>query len=149
MRLTSLLALTLTLAMALPLQADVESDVEAAATAAEAGDFETSLTLLNRIIDSGELPPERHAVMLQNRGVIFQILDDPQTALDDFNRAIALSPTYTDALYNRGITFMALGRPADAANDFSAVIREEPAAVDAYGNLAEAQLAILRMQHCI
>ena len=135
--LATLLIVALTLVH--PALADIDADIQAADLSAQSGDFEGSRAILTRLIESGELDAERQAVMLHSRGTIEQILGNPEAAIEDFNRAITLSATYTDALYNRGVALMAVGRPADAANDFAAVLREEPDAVDAYAVLAEAQ----------
>ncbi|TFG87113.1 MAG: hypothetical protein E4H18_03755, partial [Hyphomicrobiales bacterium] len=76
--------------------ADIEADVAAAFAAADAGDVRGAHNMLTAIIQSGELPGERQAVMYFNRGVARQLMGDLGGAVDDFTEAIALAPAYAD-----------------------------------------------------
>ncbi|MGH7582850.1 MAG: tetratricopeptide repeat protein [Gemmatimonadales bacterium] len=59
------------------------------------------------------------------RGLCFALLDRPDDALVEFDRALALNPRYLEALLHRGLTLNQLGRSADAAESFAAAAAAE------------------------
>ncbi|MDA0951275.1 MAG: hypothetical protein O3A38_01320, partial [Proteobacteria bacterium] len=72
-----LLATAVFLWAAAPAMADVEADINAAYAAADAGDLAEARRLLTLVVDSGELSPDRQAVMLEARGVLLVLLNEP------------------------------------------------------------------------
>jgi tetratricopeptide (TPR) repeat protein len=59
-------------------------------------------------------------------------------AMDDFNAAIELDPTYVDALNNRGLAYMGRGAYDLAIADFERVLKLHPKDADATRNRAAA-----------
>lgn len=65
-------------------------------------------------------------------------------AMPHFDRAIKLSPRYSDAHNNRGVTLLHLGRPAEAIPEFQEATKYKENYGDAYYNLGEAYLQLGR-----
>jgi tetratricopeptide (TPR) repeat protein len=59
-------------------------------------------------------------------------------AMDDFNAAIKLDPTYIDALNNRGLAYLGRGAYDLAIKDFDQVLKLDPNDADAGRNRAAA-----------
>jgi len=55
-------------------------------------------------------------------------------AIGDFDRAIAINPTYANAYNNRGIAYGGLGNYKQAIGDFDRAIAINPTRADAYNN---------------
>ena len=55
-----------------------------------------------------------------------------QEAIIDFNNAIRLDESYTDAYYNRGASYASLGKYEEAISDFSKTIELDPKYTNAY-----------------
>jgi tetratricopeptide (TPR) repeat protein len=55
---------------------------------------------------------------LVNRGNIYDEIHQPDRALEDYNRAIAINARDESAYYNRAVTDERLGRLDDAMNDY-------------------------------
>jgi len=75
------------------------------------------------------------------RGVARRILGDPRGALEDFTRAVELSPG-TDNYFQRGATYQLLGEHRLALADFNQMIAIQPDAAPAYFARAESRLAL-------
>ncbi|OKH51632.1 hypothetical protein NIES2101_17855 [Calothrix sp. HK-06] len=74
-------------------------------------------------------------IIYYNRGLIHAEVGDKQGALEDFNKAIELKPSYKRAYKNRAIVRADLGDKAGASEDFSQVIILEPQNASAYYDL--------------
>jgi tetratricopeptide (TPR) repeat protein len=66
-----------------------------------------------------------------HRGLAKSKSGDPKSAIDDYNRAISLQPTYADAYFQRGIAKSNLGDQRNAIQDCNN-------AIDLNGKYAEA-----------
>ena len=62
---------------------------------------------------------------------------DYTAAMDDFNKAIAITPTYPDAYYMRGHVYYDQQKYSDAIPDFTKAIEIKPDYTDAYYKRAE------------
>jgi tetratricopeptide (TPR) repeat protein len=80
------------------------------------------------IIQSGRADgrPEALAVVLAARGIGFARYGQFALALNDFNRALSLNPTETDALYNRAVAHERMGHYDLAITDLNEVLRLRP-----------------------
>lgn len=84
------------------------------------------------MIDEG-IAKYRAALRLQqNNPTIHNLLGraelargNPPAALDAFNRALQIAPSYSDARNNRGATYVALGQTAAAESDFLTVLADQ------------------------
>ncbi|MGA9110295.1 MAG: tetratricopeptide repeat protein, partial [Smithella sp.] len=54
----------------------------------------------------------------ENRGVVYYKLNQYQTALDDFSKAISLKNNYVDAYKNRGVVYIMQGNKKLGCRDF-------------------------------
>src|SRR5262245_35486617 len=77
-------------------------------------DYYGSVHLLDEILDSGR----RFADVYHLRGICLSLLGQPDRALEDFDRALALNPRYVDALVHRGVILVERGRTAEADASF-------------------------------
>ena len=75
------------------------------------------------------------AAALSNRGNVRLALGDPQGAIRDQTKAIAISPEDLDPYLNRGIAEEALNLWEDARNDYNYILKKNPNDVSALYNL--------------
>jgi tetratricopeptide (TPR) repeat protein len=64
--------------------------------------------------------------------------NQPAEAIQDFDRAIALNPTYSEAYYNRGNARADANRRPEAIRDYDEAIALKPGFAAAYNNRAVA-----------
>ena len=69
-----------------------------------------------------------------NRGIAYGTLDQPQRAIQDFDKAFKLDPTYVYAYYTRGLPRYQLGQYEQAIQDYDEAIGLDPTYVYAYYN---------------
>lgn len=92
--------------------------------------WKDSLSLWNREIT---LFPNTALVGYTNRGVVLSKKGEFGTALDDFNKALAINPNYREARYNRALVYKSLGKFENALSDLDVAIMIKPGA-EAYNN---------------
>ena len=100
-------------------------------------EYRAAMIHLNRSI---ELTPS--AMGFKERGKLKALMEDYRGSIDDFNQAIALDSTFSDALYNRGLSYLQLGDNQDAVSDFSQVISWNPKDYEAYFQRGRALIAL-------
>lgn len=76
------------------------------------------------------------AVALFDRGNAWRAKDQPQRAIADYSRAIALMSDFPGAFVNRGIAWYQLRRFERAIADYDAAIRLRPGLAEAWNNRA-------------
>ena len=119
---------------------------EAAACATAAANSDTSTVALRRCdtaLSDRNLDESRRLATLVNRGAIYASRQEHQTALADFDAAIALDPRAPQPYFNRGTTLIILGRPGEAVAAFTEALGRgvrEP--FKAYYNRAAAREAL-------
>ncbi len=69
-------------------------------------------------LDDIEAGTSGYADVHHLRGLCYSLLDRPDEALTEFDRALALNPRYVEALLHRGLVLSALGRTEEAAETF-------------------------------
>ena len=129
-----LLVLTLLLQLLLPpsvLAESYRSLYDQALMASQSGDFARALPLWDQVLD---LEP-RDAAALSNRGNVRLALGDPDGAIDDQSRAIALAPAEIDPHLNRGTAEEALQDWSAAARDYLWILERDPEDPSALYNL--------------
>jgi tetratricopeptide (TPR) repeat protein len=92
--------------------------------------YEDCLTFLNGFIDK----ESNFAVAYNNRGNAYSELNQLETAIKDYNKAIELNPNYAEAYYNRGNAHRKLNQYAKAIEDYSKAIEKNPEFAIAYDN---------------
>ena len=97
---------------------DIQPDriVEHAKERLEAGDPYGAVHLLREVTASGKAFADAHQLL----GLAYSMIGQPDEALAEFDRALALNPRYVDAYLNRAVTLNELGRYEDAAAAFAA-----------------------------
>jgi predicted Zn-dependent protease len=130
---TALLALLLAVQLSLPQLFDQ------ALSASREGDFARALPLWNQVI---ERSPE-DAAAWSNRGNVQLALGDPEAAIADQSRSMALDPSNPDPHLNRGTAEEALGRWSEAEADYRWILEAAPddpqARASAFYNLGNVQ----------
>jgi Flp pilus assembly protein TadD len=67
-----------------------------------------------------------------NRGLTFGIMDRPDKAIEDYDKAISLDPDFHDAYMNRGAMYAVMGRFDKAIEDYNQVIALNSSNYEAY-----------------
>ena len=124
--LAALAVLLLGLAPVPPALAGAGADIHAADQAKNRGDFTSAMQLYNRALRSGELDQKGKASVHFKRGTVFGIIGDRAAMLDDYAKAVALSPDSAYYRLNYGGVLMRQGRYPSAAEQFQAAARLEP-----------------------
>jgi len=83
------------------------------------------------LIESGKMADKSLAWSHTNRGMAYVYKGDIDKALADFNKAVALDPTYALALVDRGTAYDNKGDHARAIVDFDAALKLDPKSPDA------------------
>src|SRR6516165_9761479 len=61
------------------------------------------------VIQAGEGSPKQLATAFNNRGVVYKFKGEYDRALEDYNQAILLNPSYANAYNNRGVIYRLKG----------------------------------------
>ncbi len=96
------------------------------------GVWKNSLVVLNYILDK---EPHNSPQVYLYRGMALEKAGQPERALEDYDQAIALDPSYPDAYDNRGLLYQKKGQVDNAIKDFSRSILLDPSSGKAYFNL--------------
>jgi Tfp pilus assembly protein PilF len=100
--------------------------LEALNASAQAEDTQLGLRLATKAIESGELTGDDLARALYNRAHDLDNLGRYEEAVRDYNRAVELTPTWSELYNNRGLALRKLGREAEAMADFSKSLELAP-----------------------
>jgi protein O-mannosyl-transferase len=100
-------------------------------TVRQIGIWKNSLDLWNYVIATS---PEQIARAHYNRGVTFQSMGSFERAIDDYDTAVRLNPSYYKSYNNRGVIFMKMRRYEEALRDFDTVISLHPSDSNAQYN---------------
>jgi lipoprotein NlpI len=85
-------------------------------------------------IESGKLSAADLAVTLNNRGLAYQSQGDYERAIQDYDQAVRLNPSYADAFINRGGTYHGQGDYERAIQDYDQAVRLKPSFAIAFNN---------------
>ena len=99
------------------------------------GEFNLALKQWNKYL---ELFPDDGAA-LSNRGNVKLVIGDPEGAIEDQDKAIALDPDEVDPYMNRGIAEESLGLWLKAKNDYLYVISKDKDNFSALYNYANVE----------
>ncbi|MDP3299412.1 MAG: tetratricopeptide repeat protein, partial [Phenylobacterium sp.] len=86
------------------------------------GDYERAL----REAEAGLVLSPEDPDLIEEKGTIYYLLDDPLSARDWLDKALALNPSSADAFYLRGLVRGELGDAEGAAADQAAAIALDP-----------------------
>lgn len=97
--------------------------------------FESAIDSYTLCIESGGLTTMQAAVAYYHRATSRRALGDLETAIMDYNEAIALQPNLALAYNGRGVTLATLGDIEGAKADLEEALEIDPGLVEAYQNL--------------
>ena len=109
-----------------------------AAAAMQRGQIEKATQLYTEALADTGLPNSRRAALHNDRGVAFARLNQSRVAIDDFNRAVQLSPETASIYNNRGNVLLTIGFGREAVKDFDRALLLAPGYAAAYSNRANA-----------
>lgn len=115
--------------------AEQQADVLASSCASGA-DFNRRVTACSSRIESGKLKGDDLADAYYRRGTAYYYLKQLQSAVSDYNQAIAMTPSDPVYFNDRGIVFRDLGDNDSAMRDFDKAIAIRPGYALAYANRA-------------
>src|SRR5256885_15177771 len=92
-----LLSATLLIGLISGAHADAISLLRAGLAARSQGNFEAAIHFYTQAIETGELPQAQLAIVLNSRGVAYDIKGNPDKAIADFTAAIQINAHYADA----------------------------------------------------
>ncbi len=97
------------------------------------------LTLAKLLLDKGVEFGDKFAPLYNARGLLELRQDNVAQALDEFQKAVALDPTFVEARMNVGNIVLGFRKYEEAAQQFSAVLQQNPKNYDAIVGLGIAQ----------
>jgi tetratricopeptide (TPR) repeat protein len=98
------------------------------------GDLNGAIHHYTQAIDTGELTQLQLAVVLNSRGVAYDMTGEPDKAIADFNAAIQINAEYGEAYVNRGLAWAKKRNYDRAEADFTAATPDEKFAFLAFNN---------------
>lgn len=101
------------------------------------------------VVEGDWASAEQLKFALNNRANALAYLGSVAQAIKDYGRALALDPSYTNALFNRGTLYLEVGTFELAVADFSAVIKLQPERTDALNSRGLAALKVGRFDQAI
>ncbi len=106
------------------------------------GNVDQAIALFTEALDDKNLPNERRATLLTDRGVAYARRQSPREAIEDFNRAIQLYPEFAAVYNNRGTVLLSLGVAREAIKDFDRALTLAPGYAAAFSNRAGAHVKL-------
>jgi tetratricopeptide (TPR) repeat protein len=100
-------------------------------TVKQIGIWGNSIKLWNYTIEKTQ---ERDPVSYYSRALAYDEMGQFESAIEDYDKAIALNPSFTNAYNNRGLDFYEIGQLDRAIADFDHAISLNPAHAQAYYN---------------
>ena len=135
-------ALAAGLTQAAHAQDAVQAQLKEAAIALQRGLIDQAVQFYTDALADKGLSNDKRAVVLNDRGVAQMRRQQHRLAIDDFNRAVQLSPEYAPPYNNRGNALLVFGVPREAIKDFDRAIVLAPTYSAAFANRASAQLRL-------
>ena len=108
--------------------APAHANLRAFASACSASDLNPSraIEFCNKTLALELLGAKGTAQVLLNRGVAYAMIDNPEAALADYDRAAKLYPKLFEIWPNRGEVLMRMRRPVEAYESFDQALRLRP-----------------------
>jgi Flp pilus assembly protein TadD len=91
--------------------APLQGPLKDAAIALQRGQIDSAVQFYTDALADKGLSNDKRAVVFNDRGVAQMRRQQYKLAIDDFNRAVQLSPEYAPVYNNRGNALLALGVP--------------------------------------
>lgn len=131
-----ILSLILTAPMGCKIDKNHEELRKAVATKKK-GHIQEAIAMYTKLVDNGAFVdnPHNRSILFYNRGIAFSDLQDYPAAVDDFSRAIALSPEFITSYHNRSIVYEKMGDLERSIADIQRILQLEPQDSDAQKRL--------------
>jgi len=97
-------------------------------------DAQTRIRACSELIRGSNVTDVNMPVAYNNRGLAYSQAGESDSAIQDFNQAISLFPSYAIAYSNRGLVYEAQGQFDKALADFSQALKLNPNFAGAYNN---------------
>jgi tetratricopeptide (TPR) repeat protein len=123
-------------------QDQVTQRAREAGAALARGSTDQAIVLYTDALADKNLPNERRAVLLTDRGVAYWRANNTKEALEDFNRAVQLYPEYAAVYNNRGNVLLAIGAVREAMKDFDRALVLAPGYAAAFTNRASGYMKL-------
>ena len=81
------------------------------------GSAEEGVKACSDALEQMALPVRDRAATLVNRGILYSRLDEPQMAIADYDKGIAMEPSLGEAYVDRGASLIVLSRYDEAVQD--------------------------------
>jgi tetratricopeptide (TPR) repeat protein len=94
--------------------------------------WKDSITLWNYVIKN--YPDRMIPFAYSSRGVAFEQLGQNERSIEDFDKAIAINPSFGKIYMNRGNVFKKIGQYDRAMTDYDRAIALDPSVFEAYNN---------------
>lgn len=120
-----------------------------ASSCASGNDYNRRVTACSSRIGSGKLKGDDLADAYYRRGTAYYYLKQSQSAMSDYNQAIAMTPSDPVYLNDRGILFRDLGDNDKAMQDFSKAIAIRPNYALAFANRGYIQRSLKKLDEAI
>jgi tetratricopeptide (TPR) repeat protein len=93
-----------------------------------------AIAACSRLIDTGKFFGSNLAAIYYNRGVTWYDMTEYDRAIEDYDQAIRLNPSFMQAVFNRGNAYDAKGQYDHAIEDYDRAISLDPSYSKAFNN---------------
>lgn len=128
--------------MLIPFAGAFAQNFDGQAALCEGGAADASIGACTWLLRSGELSQESYANAYFNRGNSYAALGRFDRAIEDYDEALRLSPTFASAYTNKGNALGSLGRFEEAIRLFDRAIDLDPSAAPAFYNRGRAYFGL-------
>ena len=90
------------------------------------GNYTEAIQFYSQALNSSELTDKDRAIVLFHRANVYNILEQYQKSISDYNEAIRLQPDNIKAIAGRGSAYEVEGKFQEAIDDFTQVIKLSP-----------------------
>ncbi len=114
-------------------------DVTDCTEAINTQDMQTKIDLYTKCIFEGDLSQTNLSIAYNNRGNAYDEIGQFNRAVQDYDRAIGLDPSDTNAFVNRGVAYGNLGQYTLSLGDYDRAIELNPNNATAWQNRCDAR----------
>ena len=107
-----------------------QNEINAIITLYSKGQIKEALDSVKTLIKDYSKEP----LLYNISGVCYKAIDQLDIAVENFERAVALKPDYTEVFYNLGVTYRELGQLNDAIKSYEKALALKPDYAEAHNN---------------